>query len=70
MLTPIAKVLDRIDEMSIEELEREIQERAEIVDVLRADQALLIPHLDRKWEFRTMERIGPPDLKQGVSFGK
>jgi len=67
-MTPIRDVLGAVDGMSIRQLEHHIQERAEVVDRLRAEQAILVPHLDRKWRQFIRDQAGPAGSGQSIAL--
>lgn len=66
-MTPLHAILHAVGGLTIEQLERHIQERAAIVDQMRAEQAALIPHLDLKWRHKAMNEAGPGQLSQVIA---
>lgn len=64
----LSELLAKVDDMTIPELEQHIRERSLECDRLRLEQAMLTPHLDKKWTIQ-QARQSKPGPGQRIDIG-
>lgn len=68
-LKPIKELLDGIDKLTLDDIEREIRARATARDRLLEEQKLLVPHMDARWQALVGTTKGPASLARTMTVG-